>query len=315
MLWRTALSAVGQFPVLGSGPDGFARVFGQARPEAFLDIRPPEYHASAAHDVPLQIGATLGLPGLLLWFALIAVVVVVVVRWLRQRTQVDALGAALVGAATAYLAQSLVSIDMLALVAVGWALLGSCLGRGQGEVPKTRIPALAWLCSLVLGILGAGVILPSAWASVRAMDARTSDEIVTSLASPWTPCDRLDVLAQRLLRSEEPAQAIPALREAAARDPRCIGIQQVLAQAALDAGNMPLAQDTAQGIVSVDPLNTPAWLALAVAQASQGDLAAAQESLDNAERLAAHDPKRYADSIASVKDLIAAGGTPTTSLG
>lgn len=304
LLWQTALSAMTHHPLLGSGPDGFARVFGEARPEAFLDIRPPEYHASAAHDVPLQLGATLGLPGLLLWLALVGTCVVGAVSFLRRRRGIDGVAAAVLGAAVAYLAQSLVSIDMLALLVVGWALLGSVLALTGPSPPTSATPRALWGIGALMALAAGALCLPSAVAGAGASAARTSDSITSALQSAWTPCDRSPVLAQRLVALEGAKDALPLLEQAAA-DPRCIGMQQQLVEAALDAGDMALAQQVSADIVDVDPLNTPAWIALGIAQASQGNIEQAQASLARARQLASHDPNRYAAALKSLEKLIA----------
>lgn len=71
-VWKAALRAIRQRPIFGSGADTFRFVFFRHKPIECLSAEGYAAVAGDAHNYPLQIAATLGVPGLLLLGTMIA---------------------------------------------------------------------------------------------------------------------------------------------------------------------------------------------------------------------------------------------------
>ena len=123
--WLTAWDTARALPVFGTGPDGLQRYANQYSPDFYIDLVGTRITLSAAHNVPLQYAATLGLVAGLIWvLAMFGAAVLLLLTMARYRVA-DAIVAASVGGAfVAYLTQAMVSIDMGGLLATGWLLLG-----------------------------------------------------------------------------------------------------------------------------------------------------------------------------------------------
>ena len=175
--WRTALGEIDQHPLVGVGPDSFARGVGTAREAEYIQLRGPGHFVSAAHNVPLNLGATLGLPAMIAWLTMVvsclAVVTGRVTAPLRRSraTAPDTQGPgphgggvpsekwwafAIAGSLVAYLVQAMVSIDALGLLALGSVLMGLSLGMGRAAdapAPDTRT-RWGWVAACAVVALG-----------------------------------------------------------------------------------------------------------------------------------------------------------------
>ena len=118
--WRAAASSIAEHPVVGQGPNSFALLGVQHRSitdAISLDTNFPD----DPHSVPLSMATSAGAFGVLGYVLLIAWVV----RKGRALTNGGFLAGGFLGAGTAYLVQSLVSIDQLALSTSFWVVLGA----------------------------------------------------------------------------------------------------------------------------------------------------------------------------------------------
>jgi O-antigen ligase len=66
LIWRGALAAIGQRPLLGSGPDSFDYAFRPHQSVELLRIHGRQNIADNAHSYPLQLAVAAGVPGALL---------------------------------------------------------------------------------------------------------------------------------------------------------------------------------------------------------------------------------------------------------
>jgi O-antigen ligase len=71
-IWRRGVGYMLQYPILGVGPNNFAVAEGTLSPQAHLQQLGIGVLWSAAHNSFIQVGAELGIPGLILFVALIA---------------------------------------------------------------------------------------------------------------------------------------------------------------------------------------------------------------------------------------------------
>lgn len=281
--WQTALTTMRNVPLTGMGPDAFAEAVAQFRPMDYLTVRDPSHHVSAAHSVPLQLGATLGVPALIFWALGMGAVAFALFRALRARVVAASVVAAVVGAWAAYLAQSLISVDQLALLAIGWTLAG--LVMAAVAPMSTEIPSGVAPWRFAVACVGAAaaviVVLPEGLAISKALHASTSAQTSAAMTSSWTPCSLRSNLAQT-------AFAAPVRVFAAAYDldPRCPGVGDAFVSALLDHRLPAQAKSRAEQVISYDPLDLTAWILLGIADARLGDVVGAKAAQAQAQAIA-----------------------------
>lgn len=125
--WRAGIKMLMERPIFGVGMDSFVDWFRRTRPPEFYENGFFSY-TNSAHNVPLDIGTSGGVPLLLLYFAIISLVILSIVRVVKRRTGFDVHFVAIVGAWVAYQAQSFVSINQLGIAIWGWVLTGLIIG-------------------------------------------------------------------------------------------------------------------------------------------------------------------------------------------
>jgi O-antigen ligase len=142
-IWRRGLGYMAERPVLGVGMSNFQVAEGTISPLARLQERGIGVRWGAAHNVFVQVGAELGIPGLLLFVGLIASAFASLRRVARSAAAdpsaigvsrlAQSLMAALVGCVVGGIFLSLAYADML------YALMA--LSIGLGKIGRTSRPA------------------------------------------------------------------------------------------------------------------------------------------------------------------------------
>ena len=144
--WRAALRMMADSPLTGVGVDSFGENYRLVRNAETFKVVGPEVFTNAAHSVPLQLGATAGIPVLVLYVALqIFVIYRVCVMFKREADHRMAI-AGIAGAWVAFQAQSLISIDQIGVGVWGWILSGCLIGGSYAvvsEEPVTKKKARA----------------------------------------------------------------------------------------------------------------------------------------------------------------------------
>ena len=314
--WLSAWRIMNGLPILGTGPDGFARYVGEYRPESYVELLGPVLRVSAAHNVALQFGAVLGWLGLVLWILLFfGALVLLFVRILRAPVASIGLTASVFGALVAYVIQGMVSIDMLPLLATGWLVAGLALAMAQEPVPSeqvevevpiqsrkskaraaSRTPATygghstpVWIpvTGGVLAIIGV-VVVGAQISAANSVQSLTSQEAaVEFVTSPLSPCPLRIQTTQQIIQQVPANVSVPTTYEATALDPRCAPMITFQADLAIQSGNLEVAGvSTAQGI-EFDPLLDLSWILRARYLIATGDVEGAQLALDEAARVQA----------------------------
>ena len=230
--WRAAVKMIAENPLFGVGPEGFGDWYRRSR-----SAKDAAFNygivADTAHSVPLDIGASGGLPLLLLYLALMGLGLLAIIKISKRATEFDVVFASIVAAWVAYQAQSVISINQLGLGVWGWSLTGLLIGyeinsrevvsensfkdlRKRGTV-KEKIPALALLIAFVVGGAGVAASLPPYLAANKFYKAlQSGDANVIVPAAYLKPYDRNRFLytAQILVENKLDPQAISLLRDA-----------------------------------------------------------------------------------------------------
>lgn len=295
--WEAAWRMMAGLPLFGSGPDGFARYVARFRTEDYLAAPGSQIRVSAAHDVPIQYGATMGVIGALAWLVLMVGTGILLLRMLLRGVERVWLVVSLIGAWTAYVAQSLISIDAPNLKALGWTLTGLAIAMATKHRAQVKSKRPAWLPGVAVALGGLAVIAwwPTLSATSQAASASSVEVAAASAASTSVPCPMRQDLLVALARSIPVSDLARVARSALDADPRCPSLAAIVGEVALQAGDLQEARSAAEIAVETDPLAPGSWFILSLVLKAEGDEAGASEALSEAQRLAAIDPSDTLD--------------------
>jgi len=302
--WATGWNMTTGLPIFGSGPDGFARYVSEFRPESYVELLGPVRRVSAAHNIALQFGATLGIVGLLLWLVLMgSLLVLLLLRAARAQIAPVMLVVGVGGAWTAYIVQGMVSIDMLPLLATGWLVAGLAIACAREPVPVTepppgkkgKIPASSEMpvATPIWVPISGGILADAAGLLVATQIGLTStlssdideEQAVAILTDSKTPCAIRVEFAGRALQELPPDVSIPAVLEATDLDRRCLTMTHVASEALIRQRIYPLAGTYTADAVQFDPRFSFSWILRGSYLLVSGDLAGAEAAAMEAQRL------------------------------
>ena len=313
--WQTGWNILSALPIFGTGPDGFARYVSEYRPESYLEMLGPTLRVSAAHNIPLNIGATLGWPALLLWcVVMLGALGLLIAGAVRRPAAGLFMMAGVAGGLVAYLVQGTVSIDMIPVLATGWVLAGLALGFGRAgptnwgfETPKgsstsaggsrrrgaqkTHVvsrgyaPGWTWAVGGLLALVS-GILVTMQIANIQQTRSISDQVSAVDYAQSWlTPCTPRYDVSLSIVQQLSPEVALPALAGAVGQDSRCAGMLSLQAEAALSSGDISLAESSAAELLRIDPLLVDGWILHGYARLSAGDANAARADLQEARRI------------------------------
>jgi O-antigen ligase len=326
--WLTGWDILQSLPAFGTGPDGLQRYANEYAPEFYAQLVGARSQLSAAHNVPLQYGATLGWLGLILWIALmVGVGIALVVCAARSQRALTFTIASVGGAFVAYVVQAQVSIDMGALLALGWLLAGMGIAAACGQPPqkletepvasrpakgapvssKRRgasvsrtpvrpnkdglgVPVWVPVTGVLFGVAGACM-----GAVPVVIDSRTSgevpaDQLLSIAESPWAPCSYRVPLIEAVLPQLPADISIPAIFRSAELDQRCDTIAHIEADFALQEGDAERANRATLASITYNPRHSASWILRARYHLLTGDIAAAERDYITAADLMATFP-------------------------
>ena len=250
--WRAAMRMLLEHPLFGVGMDAYPDWFRRARDADYIAKNFYSY-SNTAHNVYLDIAASGGFPLVIIYCALVALVIISIVRVVKRLDSFDTHFAAIVGAWFAYQVQSLISINQLGLAIWGWVLSGLIIGyeiqtrssesdqtlsTKSKQIRKSQKISVQPLSSATVMRLFAGVILaaivaiPPYYANARYLTAlKASDVKEMQSAANLKPVDEYRLLhAATMLRDNKYAsQTIEILRDAVIRFPDSFDLWMVWA--------------------------------------------------------------------------------------
>lgn len=221
-----------EHPFFGVGLDGFGDLYRRSRTQAVTEFN-PAIISDTAHNIPLDIGASGGIPLLILYLSIVGLALWSIVKIVQRSEDFDIVFASIVAAWVAYQAQSLISINQLGLGVWGWSLTGLLIGyeintRGivheeprkrsnRVTLSKEKIPASILLVACVAGAIGLAVSLPPYIAANKYYKALQSGDVEILQKSAYLkPNDRTRYLytAQILASNKYEDRAIKVLSDA-----------------------------------------------------------------------------------------------------
>jgi hypothetical protein len=234
--WRGAMNMIIDHPFFGVGMDGF----GDWYRRSWSGVSGV---TDTAHNIPLDIGASGGLPLLFLHLAIIGLALLSVLKVVKRKGEFDVYFAAIVAAWVAYQAQSLISINQLGLGVWGWSLTGLIIGYEissrnpepienqravrKGKVVAEKLSASALVIAFVTSGIAIAIAFPPYIAASKFYKAlQSGDANVIQPAAYLEPYDRSRFLyvAQILNQNKLEARAIEVLRDASKIYPDSIGV-------------------------------------------------------------------------------------------
>jgi O-antigen ligase len=262
--WQAAVSMAQESPVTGVGPGHFEENYRQHRPVEEVLGKSLQHSADSAHSVPLDMAAAGGLPLLAAyvgWLALVAWRLWVGLRSTDGGTRL--LLAGIGGGWLAYVAQSLVSIDVPPLAVLGWVFGGLVIGvAGVGEMWRIGVPwaseqrpdqsASRWVSDL-----GAvALVAVAAWFAFLPLRADAG-----AIQGELTPSGEID-----------PSSGVVQAARIADWEP-AFGMQLLRAYIVTD--NSAAAQEVGEALVERHPQSFDAALSTARLAVENGDLGVA----------------------------------------
>jgi len=238
--------------------------------------------------------------------------------------------ASIAGAFGAYLVQGAVSVDMLPLLSIGWLLAGMsvALSRDESQLGDQpigvrevetidQIPLRAHPRSqkvrnqideshdddsrhvgmgiatgvAILLVAISGALLFNHVNLAAQTNGRVDPEFAkTAIANSLTTCQSRNGLAQALVATQTPQDALPVIMQGVEVDPRCGFMIHFQSELAINSGELETAATSTLDGITYDPLLPAAWVLRGLYHLAVEDLPAAEADLSEAERVLALKP-------------------------
>jgi O-antigen ligase len=162
--WRAGWQMTLDNPMFGVGLDGYRDNFRFYRDQVATD-RNPNAMVDSAHNVFIDISSAGGFPLLIIYLVILFLALISAVKVIKRSNTFDPIFAGIFGCWIAYLAQSLISINQIALAVWGWALTGVIIGyeiitREEKQQLVVKHKDVGWLGVTSGVIIGVAITLP-----------------------------------------------------------------------------------------------------------------------------------------------------------
>jgi len=137
--WDAALKLSLDHPIFGVGLDSYGYWYRSIRTEEAATVFGPNSVSDVAHNVLLDFSSMGGFPLLILYIVLNLLVLIAAFKYIAKSKNYDSTFAAIFAGWVAYQAQSLISINQIALATTGWILGGLIVGI---EIRSRKVPIL-----------------------------------------------------------------------------------------------------------------------------------------------------------------------------
>jgi tetratricopeptide (TPR) repeat protein len=293
--WRAGWRMFIHHPIFGVGLDRYGAYFRQYRDATQSLRRGPGLVSNAAHDIPIQLAAT---GGILLLVVYVAMTLFIAWRGLisLKRTQgaQQILAGTIFAAWIAYLAQSLISIDNLAIAIWGYILGGAVVGISITSQPSNKFKS-----SISQSLLSNGLALVFLIISGIFWSEQSSASQLAHLPNPRNQSEaaaykvisqkpqsfifkepKIEMIAAaNLVQVGDLSDAITVLKEITTKDPRNYDALDFLSRIYEYQKNWSAAVPLRVSITKLDPYNQINLLQLGEDYKSSGDMTSAKETI------------------------------------
>ena len=293
--WRAGWRMFIQHPLFGVGLDRYGAYFRQYRDATQSLRRGPGLVSNGAHNIPIQLAAT---GGILLLLAYLGMTLFVASRGIVALKRVEGeqqiLVATILGAWIAYTAQSLISIDNLAIAIWGYILGGTIIGIST-SIQNSGRPKVSIYRQVLPGSLALVFVIVSAifWAEqnsagkvLRQPNPKNQTQLQVYKEISQKPFSfvfkepQIEFVASaQLAQIGEFSTAVAELEKLVQDDPRNFNAQDFLAKIYEYQKNWSTAIQVRQRIAKLDPFNQINLLQLGEDYKSSGDISAAKTTL------------------------------------
>ena len=162
--WRAGWQMTLDNPIFGVGLDGYRDNFRFYRDQVATD-RNPNAMVDSAHNVFIDISSGGGFPLLIAYIAILLLALISAIKVIKRSNAFDPIFTGIFGSWIAYLAQSLISINQIALAVWGWAFTGAIIGYEiitRDDMPASALKdkTIGWLGVSSGIVIGAAIALP-----------------------------------------------------------------------------------------------------------------------------------------------------------
>ena len=246
--WQAGINMALNNPIFGVGLDSYGTFYRAFRNESATINPGVDTISDAAHNIFIDLFASTGFPGFIIYFAFIVYILIQSIRFTIKKPAFDPIFVVLFSSWLAYQAQSLISINQIGLVVWGWVLGGLLLGytrRSKVEDVKLQIVEFSEFlkvkkhsntkevpASIALGtIVGGAVFLlaaaPNFYADAKLRQATSSGSVEKLyLAAKQFPLDanRINYLASIISKDGINEQSVELVRIGLSKFPNDYGL-------------------------------------------------------------------------------------------
>jgi O-antigen ligase len=246
--WQAGINMALNNPIFGVGLDSYGTFYRTFRNESATIIPGIDTISDAAHNIFIDIFASTGLLGFILYLAIVAYVLLESIRFIIKKPTFDPIFVVLFSSWLAYQAQSLISINQIGLVVWGWVLGGLLLGytrRSKIEDGKFQIVEFSEFlkvkklsnakevpASIALGTFVGGAVFllaaaPNFYADAELRQATSSGSAEKLyLAAKQFPLDanRINYLASKISKDGINEQSVELVRMGVSKFPNDYGL-------------------------------------------------------------------------------------------
>lgn len=314
LIWRSAADAIAEGRVTGEGPDQFVTAYVRHEDPRTFVLAGDLSYADNAHNMPLHLAVTVGVPGALLLIGFVGwgLVASTGMAFAREKGRAALLYAGTWSAVAGYSVYLLSGVDTPSSASLMWLLLAVLLSPGARTARFEPPRALAVGVAVVAGVLALafalqGVARIAADAAYYESQRQTIPPHVALAAAeraaglqPWEPEYRraVAVAAERVVRAADPSllpdpatalergeRALDAADEFAPGDFRTSSARSALRLAAASAiapDRADAAAESAREAIERRPASPAGHGQLAIALSTAGDTAGAVEAARDA---------------------------------
>jgi len=204
--WRAGWQMTLDNPIFGVGLDGYRDNFRLYRDQVATD-RNPNTMVDSAHNVFIDISSAGGFPLLIIYISFLLLALTAAVKVIKRSDTFDPIFTGIFGSWIAYLAQSLISINQIALAVWGWALTGAIIGyevftRDEKQASTLKCKAIGWLRISSGVIVGVAITLPLFMSDLQFRSTVKSGDVIQIQQSveKWPQSVIRMTLAAKILR-------------------------------------------------------------------------------------------------------------------
>jgi O-antigen ligase len=259
--WRAGWNMTKDNAITGVGLDGFGNYYRQYRDSVSANRIESSSNVDSSHNIFIDMSSSGGFPLLSFYLLINLIVIFSIIKIMKNTEKFNVPVATLISIWVAHLAQSLISINQIAISIWGWSISGILIGLAKynykphelQKVNRTNFNSIAILVGFICGLI---VSFPNfrADANFRSVVVKGEvNQIITSVESYPMSTERLNFVSALFRKAGLPDQALRISKKAVNLNPRSFEAWYELSL------NENLSQDqksaAVQKLMILDPLN------------------------------------------------------------